>query len=543
MIDVFNGIDRSTARHRIIGDGAVLYEAKNTFPYLQGRLQRRKDYVTTNSRDSNNAFVSFPSSDHAGADALTGNPVIRKTVEFNGQIIIFFEDDGNTGILLADRFNVGANTMTAVYKTTDAIAYTAGGKIDAVPYTLAGGTFRLAIALEGASTRDIDTSWADTSQIAQASEGICEVFLQSFFYKVHESVAQGEVTRTAVGTYGTLVAYTMAEAPDPIIKLVSFGYQTSSQGAYTNLIVFKHASTWLLTSVTSTAAFEQVSGNVGLVGRNAVVNTPVGLIFVGRDTRGFLNVYLLDRTSLTLHTIGHPLYEVLQDVPTANYDDIFVSYDRNRLVRIALTLTGDANTNIQEYWIDFYNGIKKRTFWGPFPLKVQTLSYAIAFSGGPTPANAGFFIFELSGTTYSIKEETETDSFDSADTDIDVQSIRTKIFDFGTKNALVNMIWVTALDNGAKFKIYSEIPKAGGTDDDTTKTLIGTGNADTPVTGEYQMGTTGLYKTIPVRLVPALRVNQFGIKIDSDADVTDDDPLEISQIGFEFTSTQRTIIE
>jgi len=546
-VETFQGIDKSTGRHRIEGDGIRLYEAQNTFPYIMGRLQRRRDYTNTNSR-TNTAFPAFPT------QSLSGSPLVKKIVEYSNEICIFYEDDGDAGKLLMDSINIGSNTITArITKTSDgggAYTFTSGGLVDAVSYvfdTGGAGTWTrfLIVAMEGNHCIQITEAWAITDFDASVNtcNGVAEVFNQALFVARKGTGVDQVISRTGPANGAFQVTYAMSEDVGDVIRMVSFGYQTSSVGAYTNLIIFKPTSTWLMTGIASTAVIEQVSGNVGLVGKDAVVKTPFGLVFMGRDSRGFVNLYLLDRTSLTLHTIGHPLYEVFQLIPRANYEHIVVSYDRNRLVRIALTQAGDSNINEKEYWVDFYNGVKHRTFWGPFPLKIRSLLHAIEFSGGDTPANGGFFFLEkISDTDYKLMEDSNsTDGYDSTYPNADDQVIRTKIFDWGTKYALIPLIWVTALANGAKFKVYTEVPKTGGTDNDTTQTLAGPGSSGT--TGEYQMGTTGVYKAVPIRLTPAIRVNQMGIKIVSDYDATDNNPLEISQIGFEFIETNRSIIE
>jgi hypothetical protein len=533
MVDVFAGIDRSTARHRLAGGGSLLYEARNVFPYIQGRLMRRKDYVGTNSRAASAAFPSFP------AQAVVGNAVVKNIVEYRDLICIFYEDSGDTGKLMMDSFDPAANTMTGRLTKAMAFTFDAGGDVHAVVFTNIGAANRdyIMISAKGIRTRYIDKNWVlDVlgSSTFPVSNGMNEVFLQSYF-QIHDTAEyQARITRGGVGIFTGQVSYNLVEDVGSITKLISFGYQTSAEGAYTNLIIFKPTSTWLLTDLTSDASLQQISGNIGLAGRKAVVRTPMGVVFIGRDKRGFLNIYLLDRVSLTLHTIGHPLYETLQKIPKANYDDIVVSYDRNRLVRFAFTLTGDANINMQEYWIDFYNGIKSRTFWGPFPLGVQSMSNVIEFSGGNTPANAGFFFLEKSGNTYLIREETELDTWQTSFSATESMVYRTQLFDFGSVYGLVQTIHLVALANGAKYKVSYEEPKAGGTDNDTTITAVG---------GTRTLGAGGGYQYVPIRITPKIRKRIVGFKIESVSDATYDDPLEASQLGFDYVLTQRGVIE
>lgn len=529
MVSVFAGIDRSTWRARIEGKGQRLYETKNVFPYIQGKLLRRRDAVETNSRDSNNAFPSFP------AETLTGNPVIKKVLEFNDTICILYEDDGDTGKLLMDAFDPGANTLTNRIALADNRAFTAGGLADAVPYQTIGATaiylFIDRVASKGMSVTDAWVQGQSASGVTGA--GVCTTFLQAYFHLNNANF--NTIGRTAPGlAVHDTVTYTLTEDVGEIMRLISFGYQTSSAGATTVLLAFKPSSIWVLTGIGATESFEQITGNIGLAGKNAITYTPFGICLVGRDTDGLLNLYLLDRNSLVLHTIGHELYEELNDIPKANYDDIVVSFHRNRMVRIAITKTGDAVANNQEYWMDFYNGLKKRTLWGPNPLPASNiLNNAISFSGGNNPVNSGFFMLLKEGTTYKIYEDIDTDTYNSTDSEWDDQVWRTKMYDFGRYYGIIDTIIIVARANGAKFKVYYEEPKLAGDDNDTTQTLI----------GSYQMGTGGANITKPIRIVPAILKNQVGIKVESDYDSGDNEPLEISQIGFEYEVTQRQVIE
>jgi hypothetical protein len=532
MIDVFAGIDRSTARHRIEGSGERLYEAKNVFPYLQGRLQRRFDIVDTNSRDSNSAFPTFP------VQSVT-SALVLDVIEFNNTICIFYEDTGDPGKLMMDSFDIGANTLTARIAKSIGITITTGGPLEARPYNTGSGTTSgtlayAALGLSGTTVRYIKGDWtlASFTSTAATCRGQCEVFLQSFHFTTTDKA--GKYKRTAPAATSTYVAYTLADDIGEIIKLLSFGYQTSSAGATSALLIFKPASTWLQTGIGSTESLEQLSGNIGLIGKDAIAYTPFGVVFVGKDRRGMINLYMLDRNSLVFHTIGHELYEELNDIPAVNQKDVVVSFDRNRLIRIALTKTGDSLPNLQEYWMDFYNGLKKRTIWGPFPIPVDSSLFRIVeFSGGDNAANAGLFALIKKSDVYKIYEETNNDTFDSTNTGTDDQIYRTKIYDFGNVYAIVPRMYIVALANGAKFDVYYEVLKASGDDNNTTQTLI----------GSYQMGTSGLYESKPIRIVPGVLVRQIGFKIISDYDVSDNNPFELSQFGFDYEITNREVIE
>lgn len=527
MVSVFAGIDRSTARFRIEGKGERLYEMKNVFPYIQGKLQRRRDPVETNSRDSDNAFPTFP------VQSLTGNPVVKHIVEFHDNIVIFYEDDGAAGVVLADRFDVGANTLTAVIQASDAESFDSGGALMAVSYANQQEEV-LYLGRDGNHGLEIEDNWAitdyDPTQVNL--RGVVEVFLQCIFSV--KDTTYNWLHRSAPAGATFTVTYPQAEDVGLIMRLMGFGYQTSSAGATTVLLVFKPSSIWVLTGIGSTESFEQITGNIGLVGKEAVTYTPFGVCFVGRDTDGLLNLYLLDRNSLVLHTIGHELYEELNDIPKVNYDDVILSFHRNRMVRIAITKTGDSVSNNQEYWLDFYNGLKKRSLWGPMPLPASNaLEHTISFSGGNTPNNSGFFMLLKEGSTYKIYEDTNDDTYNSTDSEWDDQVWRTKIYDFGRYYGIIDTVIIVARANGAKFKVYYEEPKLIGDDNDTTQTLI----------GSYQMGTGGANITKPIRIVPGILKNQVGFKIESDYDGADNEPLEISQIGFEYEVTRREVIE
>lgn len=530
MVDVFAGIDRSTFRQRIEGKGERLYETKNVFPYIQGRLQRRRDAVQTNLRDSNNAFPSFPAE-----GSMVGNAVVKKVVDFNGTICILYEDDGDTGKILMDSFDTGANTLTnRISRTSNgggAFTFDAGTPIDAVGYGA-----KLFIDARGNKIMHVDSSWVLT-QLATGNigAGICEVFLQAFFH-VHRTAAKKQFGRSAPADEATMdsVIYQLMEGVGIIKKLLSFGYQTSSAGATTSLLVFKASVIYVLTGIGATESLEQVAGNIGLVGKEAITYTPNGVCFVGRDTDGLLNIYLLDRNYFVLQTIGHELYEELNNIPPENYTNIVLSYHLNRMVRIAITGAGSSEFNDREYWLDFYNGLKKRTLWGPFPIPASnSMTHAVSFSGGDTPADAGYFKLLKEGNTIKIYEDIKTDTYNSTDPEWDDQVWRTKMYDFGEMYGIVTRIHIVALENGAKFKVYYEKPKAGGDDDDTTSTLI----------GSFQMGTDGDYKSKPIRIVPATLAKQIAIKIESDYDATDNNPFEPSQIGFDYEVTGREVIE
>jgi hypothetical protein len=529
LVNAFAGIDRSTARYKIEGKGERLYEASNVFPYIQGDLLRRKDAVETNSRDSNAAFPTFP------AGTMTGDPVVKKVVEYNGLIVILYEDDGDTGKLLVDSFDVGSNTLTNRLQKAAGYTFTSGGKVDAVPFALTSVTDPLlVIAPEGAQSKYFNTAWTLATAIAQDTEGINEVFLQAYFYKKAFTSGFSEIARAAVASFGSDVKYYLTDFATPVLRMISFGYQTSSAGATSIMVIFKSNSMWAMTGIGSTESFEQITGNIGLAGRDAVTYTPFGLCFAGRDTDGLINLYLLDRNSLVLHTIGHELYEELNDIPADNYTDIVLSYHRNRMVRIAMTNTGDSVANNKEYWMDFYNGLKKRTLWGPNPLPASnSLLRAISFSGGADVANSGFFMLLKEGALYKIYEEVNTDTYNSTDSEWDDQVWRTKMYDFGRYYGIIDTIIIVARANGAKFKVYYEEPKLAGDDNDTTQTLI----------GSFQMGTGGARITKPIRIVPAILKNQIGIKIESDYDGDDNEPLELAQLGFEYEVTQREVIE
>ena len=525
IVDMFAGIDRSTARFRIEGKGERLYEAKNVFPYIQGRLQRRFDSTQTNLRVSS-PFPTFP------AQSLSGNPIFKTAVEFNDHICILYEDSGDTSKLLVDRFHTGNNTLIAVItKTSNAgnpFTFDTNGRVDAVIYDR-----KLYVDLQGSKVVIIARDW--TSVITTAGnqgEGICEVFLQSC---VHINKGTKKIGRiTPGGNDIDFVIDELQESPGDIIKLLSFGYQTSSSGATSLLLIFKPSSIYILTGIGATESMEQVVGNVGLVGEAAWTYTPHGVTFIGRDTDGLLNIYLLDRSYFVMNTIGHELYEELNIIPPSDYDKIIVSYHRNRMVRIAMTKTGDATFNLQEYWLDFYNGIKKRTLWGPFPVPVSnSIIHAISFSGGGVPANAGYFKLLKEGNTLKIYEDVNTDTYDSVDSEWDDQVWRTKMYDFGNTYGIVGEIIVVARANGAKFKIYYEKPKFGGNDDDTVSTLI----------GNFQMGVEGDHRSKPIRIVPATLARQISFKIESDYDTNDNNPFELSQLGFKYEVTGREVIE
>ena len=129
-IDVSAGIDRSTSRYRIEGDGQRLYEATNVFPYIQGLVQRRRDNVQTNSRASNAAFPTFP------VQAIGGTAIIKEVKEFNDNIVILYVDSGALTVILADRFDPAANTLTAItgFRIADAVSIPSGGTVQAVVY-------------------------------------------------------------------------------------------------------------------------------------------------------------------------------------------------------------------------------------------------------------------------------------------------------------------------------------------------------------------------------------------------------------------------
>ncbi len=525
-INTFAGIDRSTSRYRIEGNGERFYEASNVFPYVQGLLQRRRDAVQTNSRASDAAFPSFPS------QTLTGDPVISQIVEFNDNILILFEDDGDKGKVLIERFDVGANTLTTLIDIADAVQMDNDGELQGVPYNHTGAE-NMVVTRNSYQAFQYDNSWTRTSFDNSVTDliGVCDVYLQTMFAV---SSSFNKIRRTDVDGSTWTVEYDQTDSVGRITRLLSFGYQTSSAGATTILLVFKPTSISALTGIGTQEVFEQITGNIGLAGKWAVSYTPFGVCFVGRDTDGLLNLYLLDRTSLVLHTIGHELYEELNDIPKENYDDIILSFHRNRMIRISMTKTGDSVTNNREYWVDFYNGLKKRTVWGPFLYPASnTLLRTISFSGGNTPENSGFFMLLKEGSTYKIYEDVNTDTYDSTDTEWDDQIYRTKMYDFGGYYGLISKITLLAKANGAKFKVYMEKPKTDGDDDDTTQTLIAT----------EQMGTSGGYESQRIRIVPPELVRQFGFKIESDYDATDNNPFELSQFTFEYQVTGREIIE
>ena len=530
-VDVFAGIDRSTSRYRIEGDGQRLYEASNVFPYIQGLLQRRRDAVTTNSRTGDGAFPSFP------AQAIGGTAIIKEVVEFNDEIVIFYVDSASLAVILADRFSPASNGINAItgLLIADAVAIDSGGTVQATPYkrdATAGAL--LHVARDGIFGLVISTSWGVSNFDATNTDmlAVSEVFLSTLFQL--RKTEYNRISRTAVGGNSFTVNYNLANSVGLIMRMISFGYQTSSAGATSVMVIFKPSSTWVITGIGATESFEQITGNIGLAGLHAITYTPFGLCFVGRDTDGLLNLYLLDRNSLALHTIGHELYEELNDIPKANYTDIQLSFYRNRMIRITITKTGDSVVNNKEYWMDFYNGMKKRTLWGPNHLPASNiLRRSISFSGGNTPANSGFFMLLEESSVIKIYEDVDTDTFDSTDTEWDDQIWRTKMYDFGRVFGLVLGLKIIALANGAKFKVYHETPKASGDDDDTTQTLI----------GSYTMGTGGSYVTKPIRFVPPLLRHQIGFKIESDYGAGDPNPFEMSQFEFEYELTDREVVE
>lgn len=539
LVNVFLGIDRSTSRYRIKGKGERLYETSNIFPYIQGELNRRRDTIQTNSRASDAAFPTFP------ATSLTGDPVIKKVWEFNNTICIAYEDSGDTGKLLVDSFDTGANTLTArIHKTSKGgspYTFTAGGDVDAVAYnsSTASPPDISIIDPQGSKIVYLRSNWTNALDAGgNVGDGVNEVFLQSFHHTNDPATTKfGQIGRTPVGndSIDSGATYQLADFVGRILRMMSFGYQTSSAGATTVLLYFKPSSIWVQTGIGATESFEQVTGNIGLAGLSAATYSPFGVCFVGRDTDGLLNLYLLDRNSLVLHTIGHELYEELNDIPKGNYSDIVLSFHRNRMIRIALTKTGDAVENNKEYWLDFYNGIKKRTLWGPNHLPASnSLVRAIGFSGGADPTDSGFFMILKESGTHKIYEEINTDTYDSTDTEWDDMIARTKIYDFGRYYGIISKVIIVAKANGAKFNVYYEVPKAGGDDDDTTITQIGT---------TITMGTGGEWETKSIRIVPAILRKQIGFKVASAMTVGDPNPIELSQIGFEYTITQREIIE
>lgn len=532
MIDVFAGIDRSTSRYRIEGDGERFYEMLNVFPYIQGLLQRRRDAVQTNSRDSNNAFPTFPTQTVTAANVL-------EVREFNNTICIFYEDTGDTGKLMMDSLDTGANTLTNRIDKADGITFTAGGPVEARTYHTKNVGIKEVLGFTCAGDSIVRTiraaDWSlSTMPVSGATRGACEVFLQSFHFTTTESDGSSQYKRSAPSLNTTFTTYTLSDGVGEIIKLLSFGYQTSSAGATSVLLIFKPSSIWAQIGIGSTESLEQITGNIGLVGKDAITYTPFGVCFAGRDTDGLINLYLLDRNSLVLHTIGHELYEELNDIPKTSYSSVVLSFHRNRMVRIAMTKTGDPVENNREYWLDFYNGLKKRTLWGPNLLPASnSLAHALGYSGGDAPEDGGFFMLVKESGVYKIYEEADTDTYNSTDSEWDDQVWRTKMYDFGGKYAIIPRIIIVALANGAKFKVYYEVPKTSGDDDDTTKTLI----------GSYQMGTGGSYESKPIRIVPGILRRQTGFKIESDYDVSDNNPFEMSQFGFEYEMTDREVIE
>ena len=222
------------------------------------------------------------------------------------------------------------------------------------------------------------------------------------------------------GTYTTLGQTIGIPSSDPALTAaISHKFQTSDTGTISELILCTASQTWAVIGTqgwgpplvnfmnNDAIRLHNVSGNIGTLSPKSLVNTPVGLIFLGR-TFGRNQLMLL--SGFGDETRVYPIFGIRADlnaIPVAALSSVSATY-ADGYYMLSYTLEGDT-VNRREFWLNT-EGLSRipEGLWGPFygPMiragNITGISVYIPFPGG-TDNNELYVGDAGSGRLYQIQ--------------------------------------------------------------------------------------------------------------------------------------------
>lgn len=151
------------------------------------------------------------------------------------------------------------------------------------------------------------------------------------------------------------------------------------------LVVCGLTSTWLFYGDIlddPSAYFIQVSRNIGCIGRETMVETPVGLFFVGLES-----VYMIPPGGGPPVDVGWPIRPAITAIPPNQQSRCRALYHKGFL-KLAIVPPGQAEA-VQQWWLDLRQGVSQvPSWWGPSP-RTGVATWCVGYRDSQEP-DAGF---------------------------------------------------------------------------------------------------------------------------------------------------------
>lgn len=226
----------------------------------------------------------------------------------------------------------------------------------------------------------------------------------------------------------------------PITQISTYGFNSSTQGPLTWLLVFKQSSLHVLTGADITVdRKEELTGAIGTLSPHSVVSVPEGVVYVGTSIDGSSSVYILDNLLKNVE-LGFEIKADLSKIPLEKLKNIVAAYTGNRIYRLF--------AEGSEYFMDLIAGYERKAWFGPHD-RMSSLESIINLtrigdvSSGPPPA----VLYVTSSDLY--REE-------SIKTDKDCV-IQTKLFDAGFLEMGLYQIIFTAYSPSKNVFVRGEV--------------------------------------------------------------------------------------
>lgn len=226
----------------------------------------------------------------------------------------------------------------------------------------------------------------------------------------------------------TISASSFWRISEPVTAIGKNTFSTADQSLREVLVVWGSHTMWRVITPANTNSIEQISRVVGCKSPKTVINTPIGLMFLGSDRM----VYLMQSEGDPAK-VGLAIYPELTAIPEAQLIDAAATY-HNGFYKLSFAPSG-GTTNTLQYWADVLRvqlGEARLNWYGP--MTGLALSCLVAQEGPDDPLDlvAGD---DTTGTVWKL---------DQADTWVDhLTAITGQIFtkEFSEGDRLREKIW------------------------------------------------------------------------------------------------------
>lgn len=184
---------------------------------------------------------------------------------------------------------------------------------------------------------------------------------------------------------------------EPVTALGKNTFGTTTQSLREMLVVAGAHSLWFVAGDTSTA-IEQASNVIGCKSPKSMVNTPLGLMFLGSDRM----VYLLRSDPREPERVGQKIYPDLLNIPEAQLADVAAVY-HNGFYKLSYSASGGA-TNTLQYWADLLPalvGQPEIDWYGPMD-NVAVLAFVLL--DGPNDPLSLYGCDDTAGTVWKLDQ-------------------------------------------------------------------------------------------------------------------------------------------